>query len=54
MINGEITYKEKKKIPFISLHIGYYTSQKGVRHIALHPWKYYIDKLGRNPTVNQT
>jgi hypothetical protein len=25
-----------------------------VRHKALHPWKYYIDKLGCNPTFNQT
>ena len=25
-----------------------------MRRKALHPWKYYIDKLGCNPTVNQT
>ena len=25
-----------------------------MRRKASHPWKYYIDKLGCNPTVNQT
>ena len=38
------------KIKLASSH----TSQKKVRCKALHPWKYYIDKLGCNPTVNQT
>ena len=38
------------KIKLASSH----TSLKKVRRKALHPWKYYIDKLGCNPTVNQT
>jgi hypothetical protein len=38
------------KIKLASSH----TSLKKVRRKALQPWKYYIDKLGCNPTVNQT